>query len=46
MRFCIVLKSSGYVVRKFSSDSKCKAEVVYGNFLKEYVKDDCFNSFF
>lgn len=46
MKFVIVAKGSNFVVRKFSSDSQVKAEVVFGNFLKENVKDDCFDKFY
>lgn len=46
MKFLIVLKSSNFVVRKFSSDSRIKADVVFGEFLKENVKDDCFGNFY
>ncbi len=46
MKFVIVAKGSSFVVRKFSCDSQIKADVVFGNFLKEHVKDDCFNNFY
>lgn len=46
MKFIIVAKGSNFVVRKFSSDSQCKAQVIFENFLKENVKDDCFGNFY
>lgn len=45
MKFVILVKASNFVVRRFSCDSQVKAEVVFGRFLKEFVKDDCFNNF-
>ena len=46
MKFVIVLKGSDFVVCCFSSDSKVRAEVVFGKFLKENVKDDCFGNLY
>lgn len=45
MKFVILAKASNFAVRRFSSDSQVKAEDVFGRFLKENVKDDCFENF-
>lgn len=46
MRFAIVLKNSSYVVRRFQAANEESAMVVFEKFLKDGVKDDCYENFF